>query len=181
MLGPLPPMLPMALLERPLDYLLAEHHRHRSYLAELRQAAMSGSIPSDKAKRIFDFLAFELPLHWADEKVNLFPSLRRSALPEDGLDEVLGRLNTEHAQDAVLVGTIIAALAAGLAERRAHVPLAPATCEAMLGYAAAEAHHLAIENAVVLAIAGVRLRKPDLNALSLAMKARREASHVLHT
>lgn len=175
---PLPPPLPLALLERPLDYFLAEHHRHRNYLACLRQAATAGSIAMEDARRLIGFLAVEMPLHWADEKIDLFPSLRRHALPEDGLDEVLARLDDDHAMSALNIGRIMAGISAAIPSRQAALRLDPALCGLMQAYAAGEAHHLAIENAVVLAIAGVRLRKSDLSAIAAGMKARRESCHV---
>lgn len=176
--GSLPPPLPAALLERPLDYLMAEHHRHRSYLAGLRYAATLAEIPRDQAARLHLFLASELPLHWADEEQDLFPILRRHALPEDGLAEVLARLSQDHAMSEALVRTIDHGLSAVLCERPDPIPLERRLCGLMLTYAATEARHLAVENAVVLAIAGVRLRKAELSGLSAAMKARRETCHV---
>lgn len=47
------------------------------------------------------------------------------------------------------------------------------TAEIMQVYAASEHRHLALENAVVLAIAGVRLHRGDLSRISRNMKARR--------
>jgi hemerythrin-like domain-containing protein len=176
--GPLPPPLPATLLERPLDYLLAEHHRHRSYLAGLRYAATLAEIPREQAARQHRFLASELPLHWADEERDLFPILRRLALPEDGLAEVLARLSHDHAMSEALVRMIDRSLSTMLDADRDPVPLERRLCGLMLTYTASETRHLAIENAVVLAIAGVRLRKAELKGLSAAMKARREASHV---
>ena len=176
--GPLPPPLPAALLERPLDYLMAEHHRHRSYLAGLRYAATLAEIPRDQAARLHLFLASELPLHWADEEEDLFPILRRHALPEDGLAEVLARLSQDHAMNEALVRTIDHGLSIILDADHDPVPLERRLCGLILTYTATEARHLAVENAVVLAIAGVRLRKAELHGLSAAMKARREAFHV---
>lgn len=175
---PLPPPLPATLLKRPLDFLLAEHHRHRSYLAGMRYAATLAEIPRDQAACFHRFLASELPLHRADEEQDLFPILRRLALPEDGLAEVLARLSEDHAMREALVRTIDRGLSAVLCEGPDPIPLERRLCGLMLTYAAMEARHLAVENAVVLAIAGVRLRKVELQALSAAMKARREDQHV---
>jgi hemerythrin-like domain-containing protein len=174
----LPPPLPAALLERPLDYLMAEHHRHRSYLAGLRYAATLAEIPRDQAARLHRFLASELPLHWADEEQDLFPILRRLALPEDGLAEVMARLSEDHAMNEALVRAIDHGLSTILDADHDPVPLERRLCGQILTYTATEARHLAIENAVVLAIAGVRLKKTELQGLSAAMKTRREAFHV---
>lgn len=175
---PLPPPLPVALLERPLDYLMAEHHRHRSYLAGLRYAAIQAEIQRDQAVRLHAFLASELPLHWADEEQDLFPILHRLALPEDGLAEVLARLSEDHAMNEALVRAIDQGLSTILNADHDPVPLERRLCGMMLTYSTREGRHLAVENAVVLAIAGVRLRKAELHGLSAAMKARREAFHV---
>ena len=45
--------------------------------------------------------------------------------------------------------------------------------ELIAAYALGELRHLAIENAVVLALARIRLKRPDLKAISRSMKARR--------
>jgi hypothetical protein len=177
---PLPPPLPLALLDHPLDYFLSEHHRHRIYLVGLRQAATAGSVDREVARRLFGFLAVELPLHWADEKIDLLPCLLRLARPEDGLGDVLARLDADHAASALAVGRIMAGLFEAMMSRQAVLRLDPALRATMQAYATSKARHLAIENAVVLAIAGVRLRKPDLAAISSAMKVRRVTHHVDH-
>lgn len=115
---PLPPPLPLALLDHPLDYFLSEHHRHRIYLAGLRQAATAGSVDREAARRLFAFLAVELPLHWADEKIDLLPCLLRLARPEDGLDEVLARLDADQAASALAVGRIMAGLSEAMRSRQ---------------------------------------------------------------
>lgn len=77
-----------------------------------------------------------------------------------------------------LVRTIDHGLSALLDADRDPLPLERRLCGLMLTYTASETRHLAVENAVVLAIAGVRLRRAELHGLSAAMKARREAFHV---
>ncbi len=144
----------------------------------MRYAATLAEIPRDQAARLHRFLASELPLHWADEEQDLFPVLRRLALPEDGLAEVLARLSEDHAMSEALVRTIDHGLSALLDADRDPLPLERRLCGLMLTYTASETRHLAVENAVVLAIAGVRLRRAELHGLSAAMKARREAFHV---
>lgn len=176
--GPLPLPLPAILLDRPLDYLMAEHHRHRSYLAGLRHAATMAEIPRDQAERMHMFLASELPVHRADEEQDFFPILRRFARPEDGIGEVLSQLSQDHVINEPLVRAIDRGLLAALDAKPDPAPLDRRLCGLMLTYCTAETHHLAVENAVVLAIAGVRLRKAELQDLSAAMKARREACHV---
>jgi iron-sulfur cluster repair protein YtfE (RIC family) len=144
----------------------------------MRYAATLAEIPRDQAACLHRFLASELPLHWADEEQDLFPILRRLAMPEDGLAEVLARLSEDHAMNQELVRTINCGLSTILDADHDPIPLERWLCGQILTYTATEARHLAIENAVVLAIAGVRLRKAELHGLSAAMKARREAFHV---
>jgi len=63
------------------------------------------------------------------------------------------------------------ALSARPADDTVHIGIAAG--EAMQAYAASEMRHLALENGVVLALARIRLTRPDLKAISRSMKLRR--------
>ena len=162
---------PLALLADPLAYILAAHLRQRAVCHRLRGFAASRVVSRPEADRMTAYLTADLPLHQEDEDLDLYPALRRRALPADGLGVTLARLEAEHRQGGAMAEQIAEALVAHPAA--AEVPLDAATREAMQAYALGELRHLAIENAVVLALARIRLKRPDLKAISRSMKARR--------
>ncbi|MGL4241930.1 MAG: hemerythrin domain-containing protein, partial [Beijerinckiaceae bacterium] len=113
----------------------------------------------------------DVAIHHEDEDNDLFPALRRRALPQDALGPVLARLAEDHRRNEGMVADIVVALTA----RQGDDPVVfdKASREVMAAYAFAEQRHLAMENGVVLAIARVRLTRADVRAMSAAMKARR--------
>ncbi|MBN8533416.1 MAG: hemerythrin domain-containing protein [Rhizobiales bacterium] len=163
--------VPLNLLDQPLDFILAEHHRHRIFCARLRQTAEIRQISRIDADRIVAYLTQDLDLHHADEDEDLFPALRKRAMPEDDLGAVLARLGEDHRRGAAMIEAIVDVLSHNPAAESVRIDAK--TAEIMQVYAASEHRHLALENAVVLAIAGVRLHRGDLSKISRNMKARR--------
>lgn len=163
--------VPLNLLDQPLDFILAEHHRHRIFCAHLRQTAESRQISRADADRIVAYLTQDIELHHADEEEDLFPALRKRAMPEDDLGAVLARLGEDHRRGAAMVEAIVGVFSLNPAAEFVRIDVR--TAEIMQVYAASEHRHLALENAVVLAIAGVRLHRSDLGKISRNMKARR--------
>lgn len=162
---------PFALLDEPLSYILAAHLRQRAVCAVLRRFATGRAAGRAEADRMTAFLTADLRLHHEDEDLDLYPALRRRALPADGLGVTLARLVEEHRQGAAMADLIVEALSARPADET--VQIDASTAEAMQAYAASEMRHLALENGVVLALARIRLTRPDLRAISRGMKARR--------
>jgi hypothetical protein len=165
--------LRVALLEDPLDYLLADHLRMRSLCAALKIFAEAGWAARGQADAVIGFMARDLPLHHRDEDEDLFPRLRRRALPEDDLGAELSRLGDDHRRAEQMVPDIVGALA-GHPDEQSQSLDAPVR-DLMRAYAASEHRHLAVENAVVLTIARIRLTRGDLKAMSCSMKSRRGA------
>lgn len=163
--------VPLNLLDQPLDFILAEHHRHRIFCSHLRQTAEIRQISRIDADRLVAYFTQDLDLHHADEDEDLFPALRKRAMPEDDLGAVLARLGEDHRRGAAMIDTIVDMLS--LHPAADFVRIDTRTAEIMQVYAASEHRHLALENAVVLAIAGVRLHRADLGKISRNMKARR--------
>jgi hemerythrin-like domain-containing protein len=163
--------LPPALLDEPLEYIFADHFRQRSICAALKGFADRGHVPRADAGAISTYLDQDLTWHHQDEDDDLFPSLRRRALPEDALDEPLAQLGKDHSQSAVTVGRIVEAL--GAAPDDGAIRLSPQMRELMSAYCADENRHIAIENGIVLAIARIRLTKADIRSMSRSMKLRR--------
>ncbi len=85
--------LPFSLIDTPLDYIFADHFRQRSVCVALKRFAEHGRVPRSEADMVTAFLDRELSLHHEDEDQDLFPAVRRRALPEDDLGAVLARLS----------------------------------------------------------------------------------------
>lgn len=169
--GAWPPPPPLTLIDQPLDFIQAEHLRNRTYCVALATLSQRRQISRADADRMIAYLTADLALHYADEDEDLFPTLRRRALPEDDLGAVLARLGEDHRRQIALAEEIAADLSRNPAQEI--VRLDTPAIEAMQAYVASENRHLAIENAVVLTIASVRLNRNDLRSLSRSMKARR--------
>lgn len=163
--------LPLSLLEKPLDFIFADHFRQRSLCAVLRSFARSRRVPRECADKVLAFLAYDLSLHHQDEDADLFPALRKCAEPEDGLSPILARLSEDHRQASPLVAGIVAALSLKATRHRITIP--DAASETMFAYVAGEQRHLSVENGIVLVIARKRLAPADLQKLSRSMKTRR--------
>jgi hemerythrin-like domain-containing protein len=117
------------------------------------------------------YLTGDLRLHHEDEDLDLYPVLRRRALPADGLGVTLARLGEEHRQGAAMTDIIAEVLSARPADDMVHIDTASG--EVMQAYAVSEVRHLALENGVVLALARIRLTRPDLKTITRGMKLRR--------
>jgi hemerythrin-like domain-containing protein len=166
------PDLPLGLLNDPIDWFLAEHQRHRQFCALMRRASTATVFDEELVSWLLDFVVHELTQHVWDEEQDFFPLLRDRALPEDEVDEVLGRLATEHAKDLGHARVVQQHLEACLGQR---LPLgrSAARRRALQAFSAQQLRHLALENAVVLPLARLRLTAADLGVLSQKLAARR--------
>lgn len=164
--------LPPELVHEPLNWLFAEHYRHRQLCQLIERVGAATILLRDEAREILAFLRHDMPLHVIDEEDDLFPLLRRRCQPGDELDAVLGGLAAEHRDDLELARTLISTLERALMEGRA-----PGhdreTRRLFLEFASHERRHIALENAVVLPIARLRLTAADLRSLSIRLAARR--------
>lgn len=171
---PLVEVMPLSLLDEPLAYIFADHFRQRTICSALRRFALSGKVDRREAETVVAFLNYDVPLGHEDEEKDLFPAVRRRALPEDKLGVVLARLLEDHRRAQSVVGKIVAALSFQSAEV---VQVNSAARKLMQTYASSENGHLAMENGIVLAIARIRLTRGDLDAMARGMKARRGVAH----
>lgn len=164
--------VPDDLMQDPLDWFLAEHQRHRQFCELMRKASTATVFDEELVTWLLDFVVHELAQHVWDEEQDFFPILRARALPEDEVDKVLGRLSAEHAKDLGHARTVQQHLE-GCLERRTPIGRAAARRKALQDFAAQELRHLALENAVVLPLARLRLTPEDLRVLSRKLAARR--------
>ena len=164
--------IPRPLIRQPLDWFQAEHHRHRQFCALMHELAASAVFEAEPIRELIDFLRDELGRHLTDEEEDLFPLLRQRALPEDDVDQVLSRLYAEHKGDLVH-GQALRTHLERCRETRTAPGLDPAASLALDAFASQELRHLALENAVVLPLARLRLTTKDLKGLSRGLAARR--------
>lgn len=166
------PELPPALLRQPLEWFAAEHYRHRQFCGLMHEVADSDTFEPASISALIEFLRHELGRHLADEEQDLFPLMRKRARAEDQVDEVLDRLVAEHRGDLAHGHGLRAHLERCL-QTRTPPGRDPAVKLALGAFAAQELRHLALENAVVLPLARLRLTERDQKALSRRLAARR--------
>jgi iron-sulfur cluster repair protein YtfE (RIC family) len=169
------PDLPAGLPDDPIGWFLAEHARHRQFCELMRNAATATVFDEELTTWLLDFVVHELSQHVWDEERDFFPMLRARALPEDDVDEVLGRLSSEHAKDLGHAQSVQGHLETCL---RGRIPIGRSAPRrrALENFASQELRHLALENAVVLPLARLRLTPDDLAALGRKLVARRGLS-----
>lgn len=160
---------PVAQFAAPLDYILAEHLRHRSLCWVIDLLADNEQADEECIDAVLRFLSEDFGPHVVDEEEDLFPLLRRRAGPEDHIEEILGNLSKEHAEDRVDANEI----AQGLSVSNRGVRLPQAFGGLLKRFATNERRHLIVENAIVLPLARARLTADDLCNLGRRMAARR--------
>jgi hemerythrin-like domain-containing protein len=163
--------IPPALLREPLEFLFAEHYRHRQMCRALEQLAALSEFAGVSMRSVERFLSHDLVLHVKDEEEDFFPLLRQRCEPEDDIDAVLDQLSEEHRADERYARAAQVALSVSLANGVA-ISQTRGGADALLRLAAQERRHLALENAVVMPIARIRLAERDLQHLSSRFAAR---------
>lgn len=164
--------LPPELVHEPLNWLFAEHYRHRQLCQLIERVGNATVLLRDEAREILDFLRQDMPLHIIDEEDDLFPLLRRRCQPADELDAVLGALSAEHRDDLEQARALTAGLERALEDGQPPGRDRDAR-RLFTEFALRERRHIALENAVVLPIARLRLTPADLRSLSIRLAARR--------
>ena len=164
--------LPAELVHEPLNWLFAEHYRHRQLCRLIERVGTATVLLREETEEILTFLRQDMALHIIDEEEDLVPLLRRRCLPEDELGPLLGSLSAEHRDDMEQTRVLTTLLEQALAEGRP-----PGhdleTRRLFTDFALHERRHIALENAIILPIARLRLTPGDLRALSTRMAARR--------
>jgi hemerythrin-like domain-containing protein len=167
--------LPPGLILQPLSWLAAEHQRCRRVCALIEEVAVSSDILRQEMAQTQAYLRIDLPLHTDDEDKDLFPLLHRRCAPEDEVGRVLRALAAEHRRDLAAMIEISDLLDEAV---RLDRPVADSPTDQRLlrDFAVRQGNHIALENAVVLPIARLRLSQDDLDGLSQGMARRREMS-----
>ncbi len=160
--------MPMAMIDQPLDFIFAEHHRQREAATILLQIS-HGEFDRLGVKELIEFLEVDFARHIGDEEVALFPLLRAHCLAEDNVDAVINRLADEHREDESSGMTVVAILTSLLAGQS----LSLDDKRQLKVFAEHIQQHIALENGVLLPIARVRLQFAQLEMLSEMLKQRR--------
>lgn len=153
----------------PIEALYEEHFQQRQMASDMEALAATRVPRPGLARRIVDNLVTNLPRHRIDEDESLFPRLRRRAEPADEIGPLLDRLAAEH----VLLRALATALMPALGRLSAGALPAAGDRAALRHFAQAERRHLAIENALVLPLARLRLTAADKARILAEMRARR--------
>jgi iron-sulfur cluster repair protein YtfE (RIC family) len=163
-----------ALLSEPLHFFFAEHFRQRQLFNCLDQLAAAETLDPDLAAAILAFMRNDMVLHLLDEQ-DLFPLMQQRCSPQDEIEPVVSVLLADHAGHRRQASKIIRGLEKAMAE--AQPPQGyRGLGKAMRDFARKERRHLALENAVVLPLARLRLKAGDLDFLSRSLTARRVAA-----
>lgn len=160
--------MPAGLIDSPLNFIFAEHHRQREAASILTLLA-DGEFDLEGVKTLLAFLETEFPLHIGDEELALFPMLREHCLPEDNVDRILARLEDEHRDDEASVEMTTAILKESISSQR----IGENEKRRLRLFAEHIRQHLALENGVLLPIARVRLKETELSVLAEMFKVRR--------
>jgi hemerythrin-like domain-containing protein len=166
--------LPDGILDAPLDYFLAEHHRQRQAASQLLAIA-DGACDPGGVKRLLEFLEEDFARHIAEEESAFFPLLRSVCLAEDVVEALLSRLALEHGQDESVgdqVFDILRALGAGKKPT-------PVDASRLRYFAEHLKRHIALENAVLLPLARARFTPEKERALAAILRERRVRRPVL--
>lgn len=156
-----------------LAILADDHVRQRDVLVLLRRLADERTVGVPEARAVAGFLEGDWRRHQNDEDETLFPLLRRRAHPEDRLDPILDQLHEDHQSALSLASRLVRALSWPV-DSRGMIALSRRTAMTIRRFVALQTRHLAIENAVVLTLARVRLTRVDLRRLAERIRRSRK-------
>lgn len=160
----------VGLLDRPLDFILANHDRIRTMCAMIAIVADDPGTPPEIIRQVAGFVRTDLPVLIGDESEDLLPLMQRRCEPEDEIDRLRARLDAEHDTAMYLMPDALAALEAledGLG------PVPEASVHLLRSFAAHLHRHLIFENAILIPLARARLTPEDISSLRLRLMARR--------
>ena len=164
--------LPADMMREPLIWFFAEHFRHRKICKMLLDYSKSVILERAQIEEILRFLDFDIPLHIVDEERDLFPLLRRRCKPEDNIDKLLDDLSGDHAIDLKNCEKLTSYLDQALNEGRG-LGVRRSWVDTIKRYSKDQLQHIAIENAVILPIARIRLTRGDQRKLGRNLAKRR--------
>lgn len=159
------------LLVKPLEFIVADHLRQRHLCCVMERLADEPLLNRALAVAVADHISGEMTIHVIDEEEDLFPLLRRRAWPEDDVERVLGLLSREHFEDDRIAEAIVAGLRETVEANAEELSLELRA--ALRDFARRQRRHLAVENAVIMPLAEIRLTPKDREGLARRMAVRR--------
>ncbi len=158
----------VGLMDEPLKFLFAEHQRQRQ-ASFILDAIAGGAFDDDGVRNLVKFLDQDFVDHVADEEIIFFPLLKKQCQPEDKIEDLLSRLADEHREDELVGDHVVDSLRNLLSGRQ----LTASDKKRLTIFAKHIRQHLAIENAILLPIARVRIDTDSLMFVSEMLKERR--------
>ncbi|GJL94564.1 MAG: hypothetical protein DHS20C05_09690 [Hyphococcus sp.] len=155
------------LMDEPIEYFFAEHYRQRQAADALILVA-NGEYDKQGVERLINFLERDYARHVGDEEVGFFPLLRQQCIPEDNIESLIKRLCDEHKNEENIGKDVLALLK----ELQTGATMSVEKKRKLRVFAEHTRQHLAVENAVLLPIARVRMDEGSLKALSVILKQR---------
>jgi len=162
--------MPKGLIDSPLDFIFAEHHRQREAAVILSMIA-DGEFNRAGIEGLIEFLQTDFALHVGDEEIILFPALKVYCQSDDHVERIIERLVDEHKENESSCDEAVAILRKRLTETE----LAPDEFRKLRRFSDHIRQHLALENGVLLPIARVRLDTNALQDIAESLKQRRIA------
>ena len=164
-----PRAVPLELLARPLDFLVAEHQRQKEMCLLLEAVADGREWGKGLAEHLVLFLTDEMALHRADEEDDLFDLMRRRCSRDDDIGSLIHRVwSPEQADEEVQLSThLLDRLASNRTDCR------EAFAERAHRYVALLRLHVAYTNGILIPLGRRRLRSSDLAGLAKRMRRRR--------
>lgn len=157
-------------LENPIDFMAEDHMREREVCAMIDMLVSNTALKDADIYQMLAFLEDQLPQHLADEEHDLFPLMLKRCEPDDEIERVIVKLQSDHTH-AISDAPAIALLIKG--NRPGDAPFSDTACAQLREFATHARRHLILENAIVLPIARARLTKDDLKTMRSHMLERR--------
>lgn len=165
----LSPTVP-SVVATPLDFISEKHLRERQICAVIDGLAACASFDRRAAEAVLKFMNDELNVRLQDEVEDLFPLLARRCPADDDIGQVITRIRSDLDKATGQLPVIRSILARCLDTGS---DIAVEDRKELMRFAGHLQRRLAVENAILLPIAKVRLTKRDLQDLSVRMRSRR--------
>lgn len=173
--------IPDNVLLEPIAYIFADHCRFADMCDALNPFVAQRSSAPDLAPdlgfatAILKCLKTDIPLHIADEDINLIPLLSARVLDEDHFDEILRLLDQEQSHDRLPIDPVRDGFACFVRQDVLDTP--DVFYRAVETFSSLLLNHIHWENTVVLPLARKRLTAQDLTTMGRAMAARRDIDY----
>jgi hypothetical protein len=159
-------------LGNPLDFIAVDNARERDICNLIDGFVASGVSRDADLAPVLTYLKEELPLHILDENEDFLPVLRKRCQAVDQIGKVIDRLQADHSHAITDLPAVIDLLQSDPSfSEKARTKIRDFVFHAR--------RHISVESAILLPIARVRLKAPDLERMRRNMLARRGLDQVV--